>query len=63
MPHWLRAVAALSPLTHVVELLRIGVHGESALGPAWVPAAASVAFLALSALAAVRIFGRRAAGA
>lgn len=45
MPSWIRPVAYLSPLTHVVELLRIGVQGESPLGPAWIPASVAGLFL------------------
>lgn len=45
MPSWIRPVAYLSPLTHVVELLRIGVQGGSPLGPAWIPASVAGLFL------------------
>ncbi|GAG12065.1 unnamed protein product, partial [marine sediment metagenome] len=45
MPGWIRPAAYLSPLTHVVELIRFGIFGESRLGSVWVPAAAATIFL------------------
>ena len=58
MPWWIRPVAYVSPLTHVVELIRIGVHGESTLGSVWIPTAAAVLFLMAACLVAVPIFRR-----
>lgn len=58
MPNWIRPLACLSPLTHVVELIRLGVHGRSALGPTWLPASAAAAFLLAASLVAVPIFRR-----
>jgi ABC-2 type transport system permease protein len=58
MPGWIRPAAYLSPLTHVVELIRIGIHGESPLGPGWVPAAAAAVFLAAACLASAPVFRR-----
>jgi len=58
MPSWIRPVACLSPLTHVVELIRLGVHGRSAFGPPWVPATAAAAFLLAASLAATPVFRR-----
>ncbi len=58
LPAWLLPVAMVSPLTHVVELLRLGVSGRSYLpGPA-VPCLAMLAFLAASWLAAGPVFRR-----
>ena len=56
MPWWIRPVAYLSPLTHVVELIRIGVHGESTLGPVWILAAVAVLFLMAACLVTVPVF-------
>jgi len=39
-PAWLRPVAVISPLTHVVELLRFGISERCAFASAWVPFAA-----------------------
>ncbi len=58
MPWWIRPVAYLSPLTHVVELIHVGVHGKSALGPAWVPTAAASLFLVAACLVVVPVFRR-----
>jgi ABC-2 type transport system permease protein len=58
MPAWLEPVTWLSPLTHVVELIRIGVHGKSAFPAAWIPAAAAAAFLLAACLLAPRVFRR-----
>jgi len=56
MPWWLGPVAYLSPLTHVVELIRIGVHGGSALGPIWIPMSSAALFLVAACLVAPRVF-------
>ena len=56
MPRWIRPVAYISPLTHVVELIRVGVHGESSFDPVWIPAAAAVLFLTAACLIAVPVF-------
>jgi ABC-2 type transport system permease protein len=58
MPGWIRPVAYFSPLTHVVELIRIGIHGESTLGPMWIPMAATVLFLAAACQVAIPVFRR-----
>ena len=58
MPWWIKPVAWLSPLTHVVELLRIGVQGTSALGPAWVPASIAIVFLLVAGVVTVPSFRR-----
>jgi len=58
MPGWIRPVAWLSPLTHVVELIRLGVHGRSTLGGAWVPAGAAAVFLLAACLAVGPVFRR-----
>lgn len=58
MPGWIKPVAYVSPLTHVVELIRIGIHGESTLGPMWIPTAATVLFLAVACQVAIPVFCR-----
>jgi len=58
MPDWIRPVALASPLTHIVELIRLGVHGESSLGSAWIPAGVSALFLAAACAAAGPVFRR-----
>jgi len=58
MPWWIKPVAYLSPLTHVVELLRIGVQGESSLGPVWVPASISIFYLLVAGVVTVPSFHR-----
>jgi ABC-2 type transport system permease protein len=56
MPWWIKPVTYLSPLTPVVELVRIGVHGESTLGPAWVPASIAIFFLSAACVVAIPSF-------
>jgi ABC-2 type transport system permease protein len=46
MPGWIKPVAYVSPLTHVVELLRFGIFGSAYFASPLVPLAASAAFLA-----------------
>jgi ABC-2 type transport system permease protein len=58
MPWWIKPVTYLSPLTPVVELVRIGVHGESTLGPAWVPASVAILFLLAAGVLTVPSFRR-----
>ena len=55
-PGWIRPVAFVSPLTYVVELLRLGVVGESFFGGFWLPAAAAAGFVVLSWLLAESAF-------
>lgn len=58
LPSWLLPVAMASPLTHVVELLRLGISGKSYLpGPA-VPSVAMLGFLAVSWILAGPVFRR-----
>ena len=45
MPGWIRPVAYVSPLTHVVELLRFGASGAAHLWSPWLPMGASLVFL------------------
>jgi ABC-2 type transport system permease protein len=59
MPGWLQALAWLSPLTHIVDLLGIGITGQSHFRGAWLPLSASSAFLLGSAWAAWTTFRRR----
>lgn len=58
MPWWIKPVTYLSPLTPVVELVRIGVHGESTLGPAWVPTSIAILFLLAAYVVAIPSFRR-----
>jgi len=58
LPGWLRPVAMVSPLTYVVDLLRLGVSGKSYFPGPWLPGLAMVAFLAASWLAAGPAFRR-----
>lgn len=46
MPNWLAPVAMISPLTHVVELLRMGIYGHIWFASVWIPLAGLVGFLA-----------------
>ncbi len=47
LPGWLTPVAYVSPLTHVVDLMRVGIEGRSAFPSAWIPLGAVLVFLAL----------------
>jgi ABC-2 type transport system permease protein len=58
MPWWIKPVTYLSPLTPVVELVRIGVHGESSLGPVWVPTSIAMLFLLVVCVVAIPSFRR-----
>jgi ABC-2 type transport system permease protein len=58
MPVQLRPVVYLSPLTHVVEILRFGLFGETVFGSVWIPVTACSLFLAGTCLASVRVFRR-----
>jgi ABC-2 type transport system permease protein len=46
MPDWLLPVAMASPLTHAVELLRMGIYGHTWFSSPWIPLAGLTAFLA-----------------
>ncbi len=48
MPVWIKPIAMISPLTHVVELLRLGVSGESYFPSFRIPVLAVFVFLAAS---------------
>ena len=48
MPEWARPVALFSPLTYVVELLRVGTSGTSYFSSPWIPGGATLAFLVAS---------------
>ena len=56
MPPWIRPVALVSPLTYVVELLRLGTLGECSFSTPWIPLVAISAFLVASWLAAAAAF-------
>jgi ABC-2 type transport system permease protein len=60
LPDWVRPLSILSPLTHVVELLRLGVSGRSYFPHPGIPAAVALAFLTISWLLAERAFRRNA---
>jgi len=60
LPAWLKPLAMLSPLTHVVELLRFGISGNSYFSSPWIPALAAFAFLVISWLVAEQAFRRNA---
>ena len=46
MPLWIKPIAYISPLTHVVELLRFGVSGEVHFPSVWLPLAISIVYFA-----------------
>ena len=48
MPTWIKPISMISPLTHVVELLRLGVSGESYFPSFRIPILAGFVFLAVS---------------
>ena len=56
MPRWLRPLAHLSPLTHVVELLRYGTTGACAFPRPWIPLTALAAMALAAWLAAAPAF-------
>lgn len=58
MPGWARPLAYLSPLTHVVELLRLGTSGAACFASARVPSGAAAVFFLLSCLLAGPVFRR-----
>ncbi len=60
LPSWLMPVAMLSPLTHVVELFRFGISGQSYFSAPWIPAAVVFAFVLVGSLFAGATFRRRA---
>ncbi len=59
LPGWLQPLAWLSPLTHIVDLLGIGITGRSYFRGDWLPVAMSLAFLLGSAWAAWATWQRR----
>jgi ABC-2 type transport system permease protein len=60
MPNWAKPFAIISPLTHVVELLRQGISGGSYFVSPWIPAVFSATFTAVAWFAAVAAFRSRA---
>lgn len=60
LPGWVKPIALASPLTHVVELLRFGISGESYFARLWIPVVVGVAFVAGSWILAGTAFRRRA---
>lgn len=61
LPWWLKPVALASPLTYVVELLRLGISGKSYFISPYTPILGLLLFLTGSWLIAGAIFRRRAA--
>ncbi|MBW1713544.1 MAG: ABC transporter permease [Deltaproteobacteria bacterium] len=59
MPGWLKPVAFVSPLTHIVDLLRHGSSGQGFFVQPLIPLAAAALWLALVWLITVRVFPRR----
>ncbi len=60
LPFWLKPVAIASPLTHVVELLRVGISGRCYFPTPLIPLIVAAAFVALGWLLAGWAFERRA---
>jgi len=58
MPSWVKPMAYISPLTHVVELLRFGTSGEAHFTAVWAPLAVSAVFFAVSCAVAGPVLGR-----
>jgi ABC-2 type transport system permease protein len=58
MPGWIKPVAYVSPLTHVVELLQFGVSGEAHFSSPSVPLGVSVVLLITSCVVAWPAFSR-----
>jgi len=58
MPGWARPLAYLSPLTHVVELLRLGTSGTAGFASARVLSGAAAGFFFLCCLMAGPVFRR-----
>ncbi|RJX32963.1 MAG: ABC transporter permease [Desulfarculus sp.] len=59
-PSWLLPLAMLSPLTHAVELLRLGVSGACHFASPWIPALVLAAYVLGGWWLAIRGFRRRA---
>jgi len=60
LPAWLKPLAFLSPLTHVVELIRFSLTGTCYFPSPWIPALVICAFLVASSLIADAAFRRAA---
>jgi ABC-2 type transport system permease protein len=58
MPHWLRVVARVNPLTYEVHGMRQLMLGVSTGGTLWVDYAVVAGFLVLSAIVAARVYPR-----
>ncbi len=58
LPVWARPIAMVSPLTHVVELLRFGVTGQCWFPAPWIPALIVLAMLLVGWLIAGAAFRR-----
>jgi len=60
MPFWILPVTYLSPLTHVIEIIRTGVHGDCTFGCLWIPVSCALLFLVASCILVVPVFRKRA---
>lgn len=60
LPAWVKPVAILSPLTHIVGLLRFGVSGRSHFPSPWISSIVALAFLTISCLLVGPAFRRKA---
>ncbi|MCD6326997.1 ABC transporter permease [bacterium] len=60
LPAWLKPIAFISPMTYVVELLRLGASGNSYFASPLIPALISLAFLAAAWKLTVFAFRRQA---
>lgn len=60
LPWWLQPLALASPLTYTVELLRLGITGESSFPSGVLPSLAMVVWLLFSWFLTVSLFRRRA---
>jgi ABC-2 type transport system permease protein len=60
LPVWVKPLAMASPLTYVVELLRLGISGRSYFSSPWICILAAAGFLVLSWSVAGPAFQRRA---
>jgi ABC-2 type transport system permease protein len=48
LPFWVKPLAMVSPLTYVVDLLRLGISGQSYFSSPWISALVAAGFLTVS---------------
>lgn len=60
LPFWLLPLSMVSPLTHVVELIRFGVTGDCWFGTPWTPVLVLAPMILLSWFMTVQAFKKRA---